>query len=225
MKRGYLSRFLKGFLLGMSITLSIGGLLLWLLSTQNLVTISVESLAGLQNLLSWSSRNMGMAVWPFTLVLLLFLLSLRTLRQRITAGQSIDRIVQAAHLTDIWIGLFFGIGVIWTAIGMRSALLFALGDPETAAQLGAFVILQRLVDGGILLALSTTIFGGIGGYLMRVIKAVAVGGELQRYYSHLAEQHNTAVQSSLDRIDSHLQQISHHQENRDEPLALTNLQR
>ncbi|RLJ21918.1 hypothetical protein DJ031_01995 [bacterium endosymbiont of Escarpia laminata] len=225
MKRGYFNRFLKGFLLSMSITLSLGGLLLWLLSTQNLVTISAESLEGLQNLFSWSSRNMGMAIWPFTLVMLLFLLSLRTLRQRIAAEQSIDKIVQAAHLTDIWIGLFFGIGVIWTAIGMRSALLFALGDPESAARLGAFVILQRLVDGGILLALSTTIFGGIGGYLMRVIKAVAVGGELQRYYSRLAEQHNTAVQSSLDRIDSHLQQINHHQENRDEPLALTNLQR
>ncbi|RLJ17208.1 hypothetical protein DJ030_14180 [bacterium endosymbiont of Escarpia laminata] len=225
MERGHFNRFLRGFLLGMSITLSLGGLLLWLLSAQNLVTISAESLEGLQNLLSWSSRNMGMAIWPFTLVMLLFLLSLRTLRQRIAAEQSIDKIVQAAHLTDIWIGLFFGIGVIWTAIGMRSALLFALGDPESAARLGAFVILQRLVDGGILLALSTTIFGGIGGYLMRVIKAVAVGGELQRYYSRLAEQHNTAVQSSLDRIDSHLQQISHHQENRDEPLALTNLQR
>ncbi|WP_177418823.1 hypothetical protein [endosymbiont of Lamellibrachia barhami] len=225
MKRGYFNRFLRGFLLGMSITLSLGGLLLWLLSAQSLVTISAESLEGLQNLLGWSSRNMGMAIWPFTLVLLLFLLTLRTLRQRIAAEQSIDRIVQAAHLTDIWIGLFFGIGVIWTAIGMRSALLSALGDPESAAKLGAFVILQRLVDGGILLALSTTIFGGIGGYLMRVIKAVAVGGELQRYYSRLAEQHNTAVQSSLDRIDSHLQQISHHQENRDEPLALTNLQR
>ncbi|MBA1447012.1 MAG: hypothetical protein M3H12_02080 [Chromatiales bacterium] len=225
MKRGYFNRFLRGFLLGMSITLSLGGLLLWLLSAQSLVTISAESLEGLQNLLGWSSRNMGMAIWPFTLVLLLFLLTLRTLRQRIAAEQSIDRIVQAAHLTDIWIGLFFGIGVIWTAIGMRSALLSALGDPESAAKLGAFVILQRLVDGGILLALSTTIFGGIGGYLMRVVKAVAVGGELQRYYSRLAEQHNTAVQSSLDRIDSHLQQISHHQENRDEPLALTNLQR
>ena len=35
--------------------------------------------------------------------------------------------VQLDHLTDIWTTLFFGTGVIWTAIGMRSALIFALG--------------------------------------------------------------------------------------------------
>ena len=54
-----------------------------------------------------------------------------------------------SHEVDIWINLFFGIGVIWTAIGMRGALLEGLGDlnSQSAARLGAFSILQRLVDG------------------------------------------------------------------------------
>ena len=62
--------------------------------------------------------------------------------------------------------LFFGIGVIWTAIGMRSALIVGLSDLDSAmaAQLGSFEILRRLIQGGILLALSTTIFGAVGGY-------------------------------------------------------------
>ena len=65
---------------------------------------------------------------------------------------------------------------------MRGALLHALGDPGVAAQAGAFNVLQRLVDGGILTALSTTILGGIGGYLMRVAKGLYLGARLNRYY-------------------------------------------
>ena len=40
-------------------------------------------------------------------------------------------------------------------------------------------MLERMIDGGILLALSTTIFGGVGGYMMRVYKAVTLGARLQ----------------------------------------------
>jgi len=74
--------------------------------------------------------------------------------------------------------LFFGVGVVWTAIGMRSALLSALGglDQSAAAELGAFEILRRLVDGGILLALSTTIVGVVPS--IELVIYCAVGGRL-----------------------------------------------
>ena len=113
------------------------------------------------------------------------------------------------HLVDIWINLFFGIGVIWTAIGMRGALLGGLGDlnEQTAAELGAFSILQRLVDGGILLALSTTIFGAVGGYLLRLVKSLAVGRQVQAYYHRLAEQQTDALQGTLRSIDAHLSHL------------------
>ena len=105
---------------------------------------------------------------------------------RLANARPIDQIVQLDHLTDIWTTLFFGTGVIWTAIGMRSALIFALGDRNAALQQGAFAMLERMIDGGILLALSTTIFGGIGGYLMRVYKTVTLGTELQQQYDKAA---------------------------------------
>jgi hypothetical protein len=113
--------------------------------------------------------------------------------------------VQLDHLTDIWTTLFFGTGVIWTAIGMRSALIFALGDPEATVQQGAFAILERMVDGGILLALSTTIFGGIGGYAMRVYKAMTLGTLLQRHYDRAARVDTSSMRDSLQRIEQHLE--------------------
>ena len=113
--------------------------------------------------------------------------------------------MQLDHLTDIWTTLFFGTGVIWTAIGMRGALIYALGDPDATIQQGAFAILERMVSGGILLALSTTIFGGIGGYLMRVYKALTLGSLLQRHYDGAARADTSEMRQSLYRIEQHLQ--------------------
>jgi len=104
----------------------------------------------------------------------------------------------------MWTTLFFGTGVIWTAIGMRSALIFALGDPDSTIQAGAFAVLQRMVDGGILLALSTTIFGGIGGYLMRVHKSISLGTLLQQRYDRAARVDTSSMRESLQRIEQHL---------------------
>ena len=87
---------------------------------------------------------------------------------------------------------------------MRSALIFALGDPDSTVQAGAFAVLQRLVDGGILLALSTTIFGGIGGYLMRVYKSIALGSQLQQRYDRAARVDTSSMRDALHRIEAHL---------------------
>ena len=94
--------------------------------------------------------------------------------------------------------MFFGTGVIWTAIGMRSALIFALGDRDAALQQGAFAMLERMIDGGILLALSTTIFGGVGGYIMRVYKTVILGTQLQQHYDTAARADTPAKWRRID---------------------------
>ena len=65
-------------------------------------------------------------------------------------------------------------------------------------------MLKRLVDGGILLALSTTIFGGIGGYLMRVYKSIALGSALQQRYDRAARIDTSRMNETLHRIESHL---------------------
>ncbi len=87
---------------------------------------------------------------------------------------------------------------------MRSALLFALGEPDVTIQAGAFAMLERMIDGGILLALSTTIFGGIGGYLMRVYKSMTLGALLQQRYDRAAREDTVHMRESLQRIEEHL---------------------
>ncbi len=87
---------------------------------------------------------------------------------------------------------------------MRSALIYALGDPDASIQQGAFAILERMVEGGILLALSTTIFGGIGGYLMRVYKAISLGTQLQARYDLESRRDASSMRDSLERIEQHL---------------------
>jgi hypothetical protein len=87
---------------------------------------------------------------------------------------------------------------------MRSALIYALGDRDAAMAEGAFAMLERMIDGGILLALSTTIFGGIGGYLMRVYKTIALGAALQQQYDRAARADTSEMRESLQRIEKHL---------------------
>ena len=57
------------------------------------------------------------------------------------SAASLEEIANQEHWVDLWISLFFGIGVVWTAIGMRGALLSALvADATQAAEIGAFAI-------------------------------------------------------------------------------------
>ena len=79
--------------------------------------------------------------------------------------------------------------------------------PSPPQKLGAFSILQRLVDGGILLALSTTIFGAVGGYLLRLVKSLAVGTQVKAFYNRLAEKQTDSVNSTLQSIDMRLSQL------------------
>jgi len=174
------------------------------LSRNELVSFSADRFPDLGKWLTWTYTNLGLSIPVFAILLLVFFFSLRRLRSHLENDRPIDEVVQLDHLTDIWTTLFFGTGVIWTAIGMRSALLFALGDPDTTIEQGAFAVLERMVDGGILLALSTTIFGGVGGYLMRVFKSISLGAALQKHYDRAARVDTSVMCESLQRIERHL---------------------
>jgi hypothetical protein len=154
--------------------------------------------------INWCRTNLQYSTIPFAASLLLFIISLRHLDKCLANPQIKPyQVAHADHLINIWINCFFGIGVIWTAIGMRSALLSGLAglDAATAQELGAFTILQRLVDGGILIALSTTIFGGFGGYIMRIIKAVYTNSSLNSYYDSLEDKQRDELLAVLKRIE------------------------
>ena len=205
-----LNRFSAGVVTGALGVLVFGAAMLYMLNMSEVVAISVLKIPSVQRVLSWTYDNLRLSVVPFSLTFLCFTGSLLRLNRYLAEpAVSTEKVAQTEQLVDIWINLFFGIGVIWTAIGMRGALLEGIGDlnSQTAAQLGAFSILQRLVDGGILLALSTTIFGAVGGYLLRLIKSLTVGSRIKEFYNRLAEQQAESVNHVLQSIDNRLEEL------------------
>lgn len=154
---------------------------------------------------AWLDLNLGHSAWLFALVLTLYALNLRRLMQLLGEQEvTLKYVVELDQLSDVWIHLFVGIGVIWTAVGMRSALQSALGDPGGALVSTAGSVLQKLVDGGILLALTTTIVGGVGGYLMRLAKTMVVGASLQEYYDRVNRFETRQLLRSSERIEASL---------------------
>lgn len=203
-------RFLEGLTTGMFGSAVGASALLYILRRSEFVSFSGFSgfsddrILAIRPWLDWAYTNLGLSIPVFAVVLIAYFFSLSRLRSYLDSGRAINEIVHLDHLTDIWTTLFFGTGVIWTAIGMRSALIFALGNSDAAIQLGAFAMLERMVDGGILLALSTTIFGGIGGYLMRIYKTMSLGTSLQQRYDLAARVDTSIMRESLQRIEQHL---------------------
>ncbi len=197
--------FLRGILAGAAGTFVGAVALLYVLARLKLITFQDSAISQPGAWIDWAYTNLGASIPVFAALLLAFFVTLGQLRRCLADDSPVNRIVQLDHLADIWTTLFFGTGVIWTAIGMRSALIFALGDREAALSQGAFAMLERMIDGGILLALSTTIFGGIGGYLMRVYKTITLGADLQQRYDTAARADTSEMRASLTRIEQHLQ--------------------
>jgi hypothetical protein len=197
--------FFQGLIAGTLGTLTGSAALLYVLTRLNRVHLHDSPISSPGEWLAWAYTNLGLSIPVFAALLLAFFITHGRLRRSLENGLPVNQIVQLDHLSDIWTTLFFGTGVIWTAIGMRSALIYALGDREAALSQGAFAMLERMIDGGILLALSTTIFGGIGGYLMRVYKTVTLGAKLQHEYDCAARADTSRMRESLDRIEKHLQ--------------------
>ena len=203
--------FSVGFISGALGVLLIGCMFLFMLNIWEVIDSAVLKMPRIQSVLLWIYENLRWSIIPFSLTLFLFCRSLWRLKRYLKDPNiAVEKISQTEHLLDVWINLFFGIGVIWTAIGMRGALLEGLGDlnAQSAAKLGAFSILQRLMDGGILLALSTTIFGAVGGYLLRLVKSLAAGNQIRRYYKRQAEQQAESVTQILQSINDRLGQIT-----------------
>jgi hypothetical protein len=200
--------FIKGLVAGALGTLIGGTATLYVLSRAGFLHFSNAAISNPGEWLHWAYINLGSSIPVFAVLLLAFFVTLGRLRAALDESMPINQVVHLDHLADIWTTLFFGTGVIWTAIGMRSALIFALGDRAAAMEQGAFAMLERMIDGGILLALSTTIFGGIGGYVMRVYKTVTLGTRLQERYDLAARADTTEIRDSLQKIEAHLRPVT-----------------
>ncbi|MEH0022099.1 MAG: hypothetical protein V6Z89_20775 [Desulfobacter sp.] len=192
-------RYLTGLISGMVTTIAV----LYLLNLSGMISISSTRFFSVVGVLSWCYENLGLSLIPFFLIALAYAFYLVQLLKLLGLPEgNTNAIFAVEEKIDLLISLFFGVGVIWTAIGMRGALILSLGDmdAQTAAQKGAFYILTQLVEGGILLSLSTTILGGIGGYLMRIIKAWVVGSKLNALAEALEDKYNQEVIQRLDHI-------------------------
>lgn len=207
------ARFWSGLTTGVGASLVVGFVGVYLALSNGALVISVNNAPILTEVWYWLHDNMRMSVVPFALLLLWYLLTLRALRVELNGNRVLTLIQQFDRFTDLQAMLFFGVGVIWTAIGLRSALLGALGDldAQTAHRMGAFSILQALVDEGILLALSTTIVGGVGGYLMRILKSLTVGTRLDTFYESLRVAESEQVLERLDAIERSVRSLVLHE--------------
>ena len=110
---------------------------------------------------------------------------------------------------DLFITVFFAIGVLYTAWGLQNSLVAALGgvSKAEAGQMGAWGILKRLVDNGILIALWTTIVGGAGGYLMRLCKYIFLGRDLNRFVMQTQESDRRLILGALESIRLQVAQL------------------
>ena len=159
-------------------------------------------------ILDWIALNLGHSFWFFALVLALYLMNLQQLSRLLRTDPHSRRVTELDQLSDVWMHLFVGIGVIWTAVGMRSALQAALGDAGGAGVVdSADTVLRKLVDGGILLALTTTIVGGVGGYLMRLGKTVLLGSRLQALFEQQQRADVQALVAATERIESRMLEV------------------
>ena len=165
--------------------------------------------AGLYAVSTWVWDNFSYSLPFFLVVALYFLRALEHLRIELGATDP-DSVAVAKWENDIQLSiqLMVGVGVIFTAIGMRGALVYALSDPAAAESEGAFGILQRLVDGGILIALSTTIFGGVAGYAMRVLASMQTAADLNRFYERAQAMEQNALLDGLGRIEQQLIELN-----------------
>ncbi len=139
-------------------------------------------------------RHLRLSVVPFGCLFLLYAYLVVKIRRYLRHEKTkITRITYYDRLLNTTISNFFGVGVIWTAIGMETALMQVLdgvnGGQKAVANLSAWGLLEKLVNGGLLLALSTTVFGGVCGYLLRLLKIMLLGENWDRFVLREVGQH------------------------------------
>ncbi len=153
--------------------------------------IGQEVSDGLLEMYQWLVINLGFSAVLFVLIVIIYGLIWQRIFQRlkINNAENWKQIIHYEHLLDMLTSLSFGVGVIWTAIGMREALMAAFGDNEIASleTQGALGMLEQLINGGILTALTSTVLGGIIGYVLRIIKTLALDRSISDYQEELSE--------------------------------------
>lgn len=158
-------------------------LLIYALNQLGYIQIAQPLPQWLMNPFGFIYRHLRGSIIPFIMLLLIYFYLIVKIRTILYGSNpKLSNLTYYDRMLNITIASFFGVGVIWTAVGIEGALVNAMGgfqsNPsagEAGGQLSAFDIMDRLVNGGMLIALSTTIVGGGLGYLLRWTKILLIG--------------------------------------------------
>lgn len=151
-----------------------------------ILSVAFGSVDQIHGMTAWLSVNLGLSAPLFAALTIMGWSYLESLKQALNADMKAE--AQITHLEqriDLVVALLFGVGVLYTAVGLRGALVQAIDGPTEQSASG---MLTALVNGGILSAMTSTVVGGVLGYGLRMLKLFRVGHALERYYSEQASQ-------------------------------------
>ena len=159
-----------------------------------------------QGVTNWLALNLGYSAPLFCVALLFVIHSMACLLEELGKDKCCSsRTFHLEHRVDIGISLLFGIGVLFTAIGIRDALTTAIAGEAAATNGGEALAL--LVNGGILSAMTTTVVGGALGYSLRVIKVLATGEKLEKVHARMMGEGLQKQEALLQGISNQLKTI------------------
>lgn len=149
-----------------------------------ILSVAFGSLDQNRGMIAWLGVNLGLSAPLFAVLTIMGWSYLESLKQALNADKKAE--AQIAHLEqriDLVVALLFGVGVLYTAVGLRGALVQAIDGPSEQSASGMLI---ALVNGGILSAMTSTVVGGVLGYGLRMLKLFRVGHALELYYSEQA---------------------------------------
>lgn len=169
-----------------------------------ILSVAFGSLDQIRGITAWLSVNLGLSAPLFAALTIMGWSYLESLKQALNADLKAE--AQITHLEqriDLVVALLFGVGVLYTAVGLRGALVQAIDGPTEQSASG---MLTALVNGGILSAMTSTVVGGVLGYGLRMLKLFRVGHALDLYYSEQALKSVERRENILKEILSELKQ-------------------
>ena len=155
------------------------------------------------------TRGFGISPIFFVFAIVCFLYYLKRLRKELDIAQPDPVEIQFwDHKSNQAISWNFAIGIGFTAYGMIRALWTTIGDlPDSMDEIDPLGLLTGLVEGGMILALATTIAGMIIGYALRYVKHHLVGKDLYRLSVDASRELIENFEKKLDNIHQTLLRI------------------
>lgn len=173
-----------------------------------MLSVAFGSLDQIRGMSNWLSVNLGLSAPLFAALTITGWIHLESLKQALNAEiKSEAKITHLEQRIDLLVALLFGVGVLYTAVGLRGALVQAI---DGSSEQSASGMLSALVNGGILSAMTSTVLGGVLGYGLRMLKLFRVGHGLDAFYAEQELQVIERRDSLLKDILSELKQGNPH---------------